>query len=224
MARTRLQTSPRRSPSRPRHPAFDLAERHGERRSAMVRTAVHLFNRSGFHATSVEEIARELGLSKALLYHYFADKTELLYECYLYALDCTLAAVTQAAKGRTGREKLETYVRLQFETLAGREGAAWVLSDLSALAPQQRRHVRKQSRAIDQMLQEFLAEGLADGSIVGAEPKITEFFVIGALNWLPRWYRADGTLSGHQLAEIFLRLVIDGLRPRPVEIPQTPRN
>jgi len=220
MARTRLQPSPRRSPPRPRHPAFDPAERHGERRSAMVRTAVHLFNRSGFHATSVEEIARELGLSKALLYHYFADKTELLYECYLYALDCTLAAVTQAAKsGRTGREKLEAYVRLQFETLAGKDGAAWVLSDLSALAPQQRRHVRRQSRAMDQMLQEFLAEGLRDGSIAGAEPKITEFFVIGALNWLPRWYRVHGTLSGQQLGEIFLRLIIDGLRPRTAEIP-----
>ncbi|HEX7967574.1 MAG TPA: TetR/AcrR family transcriptional regulator [Stellaceae bacterium] len=215
MARPRVQTSPKRGSLRPRHPAFDPVERHDQRRAAMVRTAVHLFNRSGFHATSVEEIARELGLSKALLYHYFVDKTELLYECYLYALDGTLASVTQAAKeGRTGREKLETYVRRQFETLAGADGAAWVLSDLSSLAPQQRRQVRKQSRAIDKMLQAFLAEGLADGTIIGAEPKITEFFVIGALNWLPRWYKPGGSLSGKELAEIFLRLVIDGLRPR----------
>jgi TetR/AcrR family transcriptional regulator len=215
MARARIPAGIRRSPTRPRHPAFDVAERHDQRRAAMVTTAVNLFNRSGFHATSVEEIARELGLSKALLYHYFADKTELLYECYLYALDCTLAALTEAEKvGHTGREKLETYVRLQFETLAGRDGAAWVLSDLSALAPQQRRHVRKQSRAMDRRLQGFLAEGLADGTIVGAEPKITEFFVIGALNWLPRWYNAGGTLTGKELSEIFLRLVIDGLRPR----------
>lgn len=216
MARPRLQPGPKRSASRPRHPAFDPAERHDQRRAAMVRTAVHLFNRSGFHATSVEEIARELGLSKALLYHYFVDKTELLYECYLYALDCTLAAVNEAARtGRTGREKIEAYIRAQFETLAGSDGAAWVLSDLSALEPQQRRHVRKQSRAIDGMLQGFLAEGLADGTIVGAQPKITEFFVIGALNWLPRWYKAGGSLSGQELAGIFLSLVIDGLRPRP---------
>jgi TetR/AcrR family transcriptional regulator len=216
MARPRLQPSVKRTASRPRHPAFDPAERHDQRRSAMVRTAVHLFNRSGFHATSVEEIARELGLSKALLYHYFVDKTELLYECYLYALDCTLAAVNEAARtGRTGREKIEAYVRAQFETLAAADGAAWVLSDLSALEPQQRRHVRKQSRAIDAMLQAFLAEGLADGTIAGAQPKITEFFLIGALNWLPRWYKPGGTLSGKQLADIFLRLVVDGLRPRP---------
>ncbi len=215
MARARLQTSAKRIASRPRHPAFDPIERHDQRRAAMVRTAVHLFNRSGFHATSVEEIARELGLSKALLYHYFVDKTELLYECYLYALDCTHAALTEAAKvGRTGREKFETYVRLQFETLAASDGAAWVLSDLSALAPQQRRHVRKQSRVMDKMLQSFLAEGVTDGSIAGAEPKITEFFVIGALNWLPRWYKPDGTLTGGELAEIFLRLVMEGLRPR----------
>jgi AcrR family transcriptional regulator len=215
MARTRVPPSGRRAQARPRHPAFDPVERYDQRRAAMVRTAVHLFNSSGFHSTSVEDIARELGLSKALLYYYFSDKTELLYECYLHALDCTLAAVTEAAeRGRTGREKLETYLRLQFKTLAGTDGAAWVLSDLSALAPQQRRHVRKQSRAIDQMLQLFLAEGLADGSISGAEPKITEFFIIGALNWLPRWYKPGGSLSGEQLGDIFLRLVVDGLRPR----------
>jgi TetR/AcrR family transcriptional regulator len=215
MARPRPQPSARRNGARPRHPAFDPAERHDQRRAAMVQTAVHLFNRSGFHATSVEEIARELGLSKALLYHYFVDKTELLYECYLYALDCTLAAVNEAQRiGRSGREKIETYVHAQFKTLAGADGAAWVLSDLSALEPQQRRHVRKQSRAIDQMLQAFLAEGLADGSIAGAEPKITEFFLIGALNWLPRWYKPGGSLTGQELAEIFLRLTIDGLRPR----------
>jgi TetR/AcrR family transcriptional regulator len=212
--RTRSQPAAKRSASRPRHPAFDPVERHDQRRAAMVRTAVHLFNRSGFHATSVEEIARALGLSKALLYHYFTDKTELLYECYLYSLEAAQAALSEAAKaGRTGREKIEIYIRRQFETLAGTDGAAWVLSDLSALEPQQRRNVRKQSRMVDQTLQEFLAEGLRDGSVVGAEPKITEFFIIGALNWLPRWYQPGG-LTGRELAEIFLRLTIDGLRPR----------
>lgn len=215
MARSRVPLSVKRPPSRPRHPAFDPIERHDQRRAAMVQTAVHLFNRSGFHATPVEEIARALGLSKALLYHYFADKTELLYECYLYAFDCTRAAANRAADvGRTGREKLEAYIRLQFETLAGEEGAAWILSDISALTPQQRRSVRKHSRAIDGMLQEFISEGLADGTLAGANPKITEFFIIGALNWLPRWYKPAGSLSGKELAEIFLRLVIDGLRPR----------
>jgi TetR/AcrR family transcriptional regulator len=215
MASARPRSVRKRSPARPRHPAFDTTEHYGQRRAAMVRIAVHLFNRSGFHATSVEEIARELGLSKALLYHYFADKTELLYECYLYALEGSLSAVSRAAAtGRTGRDKVEAYVRLQFETLAGKDGAAWILSDISALTSQQRREVRKQSRAVDSMLQSFLAEGVRDGTIAGAEPKITEFFLIGALNWLPRWYKPGGMLSGDELADIFLRLVIDGLRPR----------
>jgi TetR/AcrR family transcriptional regulator len=215
VARTRPQLAAKRILPRARHPAFDPVERHDQRRAAMVRTAVHLFNRSGFYATSVEEIAHELGLSKALPYHYFVDKTELLYECYLYSLDGAMAALTKAANtGRTGRHKLETYIRSQFETLASADGAAWVLSDMSALTPQQRRNVRRQSRVVDNMLQAFFTEGLADGSIVGAEPQITEFFVIGALNWLPRWYKPDGRLTCKELAEIFLHLTVEGLRPR----------
>jgi AcrR family transcriptional regulator len=205
---------PRRRSSPSRHPAFEPAERYDQRRAAMVEAAVHLFNRSGFYATSTEDIARALGLSKALLYHYFSNKTELLYECYLHSLDSVRAGLEQAnVSGRTGRDKLEAYIRWQFDDLAGAKGATWVLSDVSALTPRQRHTIRKQSRDLDSMLQQFLVDGMTDGSIVATEPKITEFFVIGALNWLPHWYR-PGRLTGKELAEIFLRLTLDGLRPR----------
>jgi TetR/AcrR family transcriptional regulator len=204
----------KRLSSRSRHPAFEVAERYDQRRAAIVETAVHLFNRSGFYATSIEDIARELGLSKTLLYHYFSNKAELLYECYLHSLDSVRAGLQQAAvSGGTGRDKLEAYIRRQFDDLAGAKGAAWVLSDVSALTTRQRHNIRKQSRELDSMLQQLLIEGMADGSIVPTEPKITEFFVIGALNWLPHWYR-PGRLTGKELAEIFLRLILDGLRPR----------
>jgi AcrR family transcriptional regulator len=218
---TRLPTAGARSrrkaaaPPPNRHPAFDRSGQFRQRRLAMVQTAVHLFNRSGFHATSVEDIAHELGLSKASLYHYFTDKNELLYECYLYAIESGRVAAERAGEsGRTGLEKLEAYIRIQFETLAGAEGAAWVLSDTSALQPHQNREVKKRSRVVDAMLQQFLREGVEDGSIAGVDPKITEFFLIGALNWLPRWYKPEGPRSSGELAEIFLKVAFDGLRPR----------
>ena len=60
--------------------------------------------------------------------------------------------------------------------------------------------------------QKFIADGVADGSLVTAEPKIAEFFLIGALNWLPRWYSPGGRIGSEELATIFIRIVLDGLR------------
>ena len=203
--------STRRQP----HPAFDRSEDYQRRRQAMVQTAAYLFNRSGFHATSIGEIVAELGVSKAALYYYFADKTDLLYHCHLQAVENGEALAEAAAgAGGSGLQKLETYIRTQFDALVRKEGAAWVLGDISLLRPAQREEVRRRPRRVDGLVRGFIEEGIADGSIACAEPRITEYFLMGAINWLPRWYRPELRQSAAQLADIFLHFAIDGLRPR----------
>ncbi|GGC77552.1 TetR/AcrR family transcriptional regulator [Chelatococcus reniformis] len=198
------------------HPAFDRSEEYQRRRLAMVQTAVYLFNRAGFHATSIAEIVRELGVSKAALYYYFADKTDLLFNCYLHAVDNGRhLAESAAAHGGTGLEKLETYIRNQFDALVRKEGAAWILSDLSVLSVEQREEVKKRSRIVDGLVRAFIQEGIDDGSISAIDPKITEFFLMGSLNWLPRWYKPELGYTAAELTDIFLRFAFDGLRPRP---------
>lgn len=204
-------------PPRPAlHPAFDRGEQYEKRKLAMVQTAISAFNRRGFHATSLDEIAAELGLNKATLYHYFKNKADLLYECMLHAVeDGRLIAEQAEAGGGTGAEKLERFLRLQFQTLAGRNGSSWLIADISALPETQRNEVRRLSRIVDTKVQKFIADGVIDGSIATTEPKIAEFFLIGALNWLPRWYSPDGRISSDELATIFIRIVLDGLRGKP---------
>ena len=198
-----------------KHPAFDRSEEYERRRLALVQTAVHLFNRRGFHATSTAEIASALGVSKAALYYYFADKTDLLFHCYLYSLESGHSVAAEAAEsGGTGLHKLERYIRSQFEVLAGKEGAAWILTDMSVLAPAQREQIRKRARVVDELVSGFIKEGITDGSLSAVNPKITEFFLIGSLNWLPRWYRPEIGIASSELADIFIRFAFDGLRPR----------
>ena len=124
-------------------------------------------------------------------------------------------AEAAAATGGSGLQKLEHYIRTQFDALIRKEGAAWVLGDISLLRPDQQVEVRRRSRLVDGLVRGFIEEGLADGSIACADPRITEYFLMGAINWLPRWYRPDLGHSAEDLAEIFLRFALDGLRPRP---------
>ena len=48
----------------------------------MLETASRLFNESGIDGVSLEQIAAALGATKGVLYHYFADKGELVLRCY----------------------------------------------------------------------------------------------------------------------------------------------
>lgn len=197
------------------HPAFDRGDQFQKRRHVLLQTAIHLFNRLGYHATSMEAIAAEVGLTKGTLYHYYDSKTDLAYACMLESIaDGERMAQQAQSGGGTGLEKLERYLRLQFETLAGQGGSSWLLADMSVLNPAQQSEARKRSRGVDQLVQRFLEEGIADGSIVDIDPKVAEFFLMGALNWLPRWYSPEGSMSSQELAALLIRMTFDGLRAR----------
>lgn len=221
MKKARVPRSNPTAPSRPArstkssvHAAFDRDSLFAQRKQALAQAAIGAFNRHGFYATSMDTIAAELGLTKGTLYHYYRSKTDLLYDCLLQGVeDGRRMAEAAAAEGGRGVDKLERFLRLQFQTLAGSNGSSWLLSaDLSALSIAQRADLRKKSRSVDAIVQSFIIEGMSDGSIVSTEPKIAEFFLIGAMNWLPRWYNPNGRISSDELASIFIRIVLDGLR------------
>jgi AcrR family transcriptional regulator len=197
------------------HPAFDRDDQFQKRKQALVQIAIHFFNSRGYHATSMEAIAAEVGLTKGTLYHYYDSKTDLAYDCMLESIaDGHRMAQQAAAGGGTGLDKLECYLRLQFETLAGRRGSSWLHADMSVLRDAQRAEARRRSRTVDALVQGFLAAGIADGSIAPVDPKIAEFFLMGALNWLPRWYSPSGAMNSGDLAAVFIRMMFDGLRAR----------
>lgn len=203
------------APRQPLHPAFDRDDQFQKRREALVQIAIHLFNRHGFHATSMEAIATEVGLTKGTLYHYYDSKTDLASDCVLESVADGLRMAQKAHDGGgNGLQKLERYLHLQFETLAGRGGSSWMLADISVLSEPQQAEARKRSRVVDALVQKMLEEGVADGSMVSVDPKVAEFFLMGALNWLPRWYSPEGSMSSSDLASLFIRMMFDGLRAK----------
>ena len=75
---------------------------HGIRRLEVLREAAASFNFKGYHATSMNEIAASLGVTKAALYHCFPNKNSLLAACFKHAMDACFAGLERARKeGRT---------------------------------------------------------------------------------------------------------------------------
>jgi AcrR family transcriptional regulator len=82
------------------------------KREAVLRSAVRMFNDRGFHATSLDDVAAALGISKRTIYHYLASKDQVLLECMTIGLQQLLQAAGEArSEAGTGRERLIKFLR-----------------------------------------------------------------------------------------------------------------
>jgi len=195
---------------------LDASAQFDRKREVLLREAAASFNRRGYHGTSLAEIARKLGVTKAALYTYVPSKEELLYYCHDSAMDTALESLHRAqASGGSGREKLSTTLLNYLEMMLGEEGGYVVLLEENAMKPAHVRAIIKRRDQFEQGLREFVAEGIADGSIVPCNPKLAVFMVMGALNWGRKWYRPQGDWSGAQIAQALSEMLERALSSTP---------
>ncbi|HQS86413.1 MULTISPECIES: TetR/AcrR family transcriptional regulator [Pseudomonadota] len=177
------------------------------KREVLLREAAACFNRRGYHGTSLTEIAKKLGVTKAALYTYVPSKEDLLYYCHDAAMDSALESLHKAASAGTGLQRLTLTLRHYLEMMLGAEGGYVVLLEENAMKPEHMRAIVKRRDRFEQGLRQFVIEGIADGSIVRCNPKLAVFVMMGALNWGRKWYRANGSWSGAQIAHAMTEML-----------------
>mgnify|MGYP001165983114 CR=1 FL=1 len=187
-------------------------EQFALKRTALLREAAKAFSARGYHDTSLVDVAKALGVTKAALYYYVSSKQEILFECHMMALDHGESALAHAeANGRTGREKILLMARHYLERLTADIGSCAVLAEVNALEPENRAKVVARRDAFDRRFRAFIEQGIADGSLRNIDPKMTVFFFMGAVNWLTRWFVPDGPYDGETIARMFTDLLENGI-------------
>lgn len=187
------------------------------KREVLLREAAASFNRRGYHGTSLAEIAKKLGVTKAALYTYVPSKEELLYYCHDSAMDTAFESLRQAqAEGGTGLQKLTSTLRGYLKLMLGEEGGYVVLLEENAMKPLHVRAIIKRRDQFEEGLRELVVEGIADGSIVTCNPKLAVFMALGALNWGRKWYRPNGPWTGEQIAFSLTQMLERSLSSKPV--------
>ena len=185
----------------------------------MCRTAAQLFRDRGFDATSVSDVARALGLTKAGLYHHFESKEALLFEIMTFGLDKVRDEVLVPVRAiRDPEERLRQFIARHARIATRGQGAVAHLGDeIRALPPTARREIERRQRIYLDLLRRTLTELKARGRLNGVDPTVAAFGIIGMILWLPRWFRHDGRLSQDQVADAIASVALDGVlrKPRP---------
>ncbi|MBZ6078488.1 TetR/AcrR family transcriptional regulator [Microvirga puerhi] len=192
----------------------ERAREREQKREAVLGTAVRFFNTKGFHATSLDDVALALNVTKPTIYHYFASKDEVLFECVRRGLESIReSATTAAAHGGTGRERLRTML-LDYAIVMTKDfGICVSRTQDTQLSPDSRTRFRALKREIDIIIRHVIEEGIADGSIKAGDPRLATFTVTGALNWIAHWYDPEGRMSAQDVAEGTVAMLLTGLSP-----------
>lgn len=181
---------------------FDKAAQFAAKKRAVILSAASAFRRRGYHNTSMTDIGKALGLTKAALYYYVRNKEEILFESHLMAYDSMdeILKMTQADK-HTGLDYLETVFR-QFVNLLTQSGVS-LLTDVDSLSGERKAQILARRNKIEKRVINIVRQGQADKSIRQGDARLHVFFFMGALNWLNAWFESDGRLKGEDIADHF---------------------
>ncbi|QIG80790.1 TetR/AcrR family transcriptional regulator [Stakelama tenebrarum] len=203
-----MDASPFRSPQ----------ERQAEReskREAVLLAAVRMFNAHGFHATSLDDVAASLGVSKPTIYHYLGNKDQVLFECVRRGMNELREAADRAhATDGTGLDRLRMFLNLYAQISMTEFGRCVNRTMDEALTPESARRFRALKREVDLAMRALIEEGIADESIAPCDVRMTAFTLAGALNWPARWYRPEGEDQPEAIAATMVDVLTNGLAPR----------
>ncbi|MFD1824315.1 MULTISPECIES: TetR/AcrR family transcriptional regulator [Mumia] len=191
--------------------------RPGYDQETVLRRAVALFNRQGYDATSVGDLARELGLTKSAIYHHVPSKEHLLARALdeaLDGLDAVIAGAVQERPGVSAYDRLRTAVRQSVEVLVAHLPSVTLLLRVHGNSEVEQQALARR-RAIDERLSGLVQDAVAEGALRDdIDPDLISRLLFGMVNSLIEWYRPGGPADTALLADAVTALAFDGLAIR----------
>ena len=181
---------------------------------AIVAAAAELFARDGFGATSLEDIAAVLGVTKGAFYYHVKNKEEILRLIYLMVLTASEEPLRKIVEADLPpAEKLRRAVEHQAAVAADRSPAMTVFyREHPHLTGPFSREILLRKKAYERYFEQILEEGQAAGTFQPAiDPKIATFGLLGMCNWLSQWYRSEGQYTPQQIADMFMNMIGNGM-------------
>ena len=190
-----------------------LREATIEPRQEILRTAARLFQQQGYDATSMNDVAAALKLSKGGLYHHFQSKDEILFHIMSHAMEITEERVINVVRRIDGpEERLRTLIRLHIQVVLSPEDReiTVMLHENHPLPPALRRKINGRKKDYLHFVENLIADVQRKrNSPSSVTPRAAAFALVGMINWIYQWYKPDGSLTGdalvRQYTDIFFR-------------------
>ena len=194
-------------------------------RDQILRTAADLFRERGYRASTLDDIAARLGMSKASLYTYFRGKEEMLAAISRETIEGFTRELGLVLRSDLSPEdKLRRIVREHVRfVIANRSFLTVFFSEEANLPARFVRAIAGQKDRYDKGVESVIADGIRRGVFRDVPPRLVVFGLLGMLNWLYKWYDPRGAWGAEEISSAFLAVVEGGLVRRPPRGPAVSR-
>ncbi len=189
-----------------------------DRLDYIYRVAAQLICEKGYDATSMNDIADALGITKAGVYHHIPGKKDLLFRVMNFGLDALDREVILPAREIEDPEQrlravIDSHVRL-ITSRSSREGSnpvTIVVEETAGLTPEHRVRIDQRKRVYVDLVRETLLDLKRQGKLIEVDVTAATFSLLGMIHWLSRWYHPQGRLTPDQVAAEITKMAIGGL-------------
>ncbi|RHW27561.1 TetR/AcrR family transcriptional regulator [Nocardioides immobilis] len=188
--------------------------RPGYDQDTVLRRAIDLFNRQGYDATSINDLAVDLGVTKSAIYHHFDSKEAILAAALdeaLDGLDAAVAAAADATRDERAYDRLRATVEGAVHILVAHLPAVTLLLRVRGNSPLEQSALERRRR-IDEQLATVVKQAVDEGDLRGdIDPEVISRLVFGMVNSLVDWYHPDGSIPPEALAAGVAGVLFQGL-------------
>lgn len=185
------------------------------RREAILRSVANALRNSRLSSLTIQDIADELGMTKGNLYYYFKDKQEILFYCHMRSMEISLLALHEATQScGSPADKLRILLTHHIRGVVDEGFGAILQTDLESLSAERRKHYVRKRDELERGVRGLIEDGVRQGQFECRNVKLTGFAILGAVNWVPKWYHPGGAFTPQQIAEELTEYFLRGLLPR----------
>jgi AcrR family transcriptional regulator len=186
-----------------------------DRSDDILKAATQVFARRGYHHATIEEVAKELQLTKAGVYHYFGSKQEILDAIVERAMTSAEQALADGIAGG-GRpvDKLRLALRNYGIVLLRDGGLSIFIRHFDELSEEMQQSLQKRRKRVEKSLRQVLEAGIAAGELNLQDPQVAVFGMYGTINWAFSWFEPNGRLSVNQVVDNLVDQIIEGVLAR----------
>ena len=184
------------------------------RMQKILDTSVDLFHMKGYRSTTLDDVSKEIGITKAALYHYVSSKENLLSKIYIKALESIFENTNRIAEmDLPPDEKLRFIIRNHVKDIIIKSLATFSVffSEENQLSETDFKKIQREKKKYNQILEKIIEEGMSLGLFRQTDPRLQTYGILGMCNWIYKWYKADRThYTPDQVADHFVALLERG--------------
>lgn len=181
-------------------------------REKIIDAATDLICRKSYHGTSIQMIAKKVGITKSTIFHHFENKEAILLAILDLALPPAMYRLTALVndEGLTGQEKLKKFIKLHMELVANKgEVLSISLREEIYLSEQNAKFHNEGRKHYARLVREIIRQIQREDSncFAGMSSSIVANAVLGICNWSIRWYRKDGEMALDEVCDQLYRTI-----------------